>query len=194
MKSHRLIAAAIAATATRSAAFAFRPSLHSPPPPHPTLSSRGGSTVVSHYSSYSSSSTPTTLLLLATKRPNNDNNTRGFGPKRKYSIDDKSYGGIKSNDGEGGKTTSDDDPSAGMADFFATHSEWEPLFRGIVRPHEVRREHGEVVGVRRAKGGAELPRGVLEMGGGRGADIHRHRGARDERTGAVDPPRPRGVV
>ena len=132
MKSHRLIAAAIAATATRSAAFAFRPSVHSPPRPPPSLSSRGGSTVVSHYSSYSSSSTPTTLLLLATKRPNNDNNTRGFGPKRKYSIDDKSYGGIKSNDGEGGKTTSDDDPSAGMADFFATHSEWEPLFRGIL--------------------------------------------------------------
>jgi len=90
--------------------------------------------VASHHSSYSSSSTQTTLLLLATKkRPNNDN-TRGFDPKRKYSIDDeKSYGGSKSNNGEGGKTLSDDDLSAaGMADFFASHPEWEPLFRGIL--------------------------------------------------------------
>ena len=90
--------------------------------------------MASHHSSYSSSSTQTTLLLLATKkRPNNDN-TRGFDPKRKYSIDDeKSYGGSKSNNGVGGKTLSDDDPSAaGMADFFAAYPEWEPLFRGIL--------------------------------------------------------------
>jgi hypothetical protein len=120
MKSHKLLAAAMAAAVTRSAAFAFR-SLDSPRRPPPSASSRGGSTL------RSSSSSSTATLLLATKRPND----KGFGRKKKYSIDDKSYGG-RSN-GEGGdRTLSGDDSSAGMADFFAAYSEWEPLFRGIL--------------------------------------------------------------
>ena len=56
------------------------------------------------HSSHLSPSTPT--ILLAMELPNNDDDG-GFGPKRKYSIDDKSYGG-RSNGG-GGNTFSDND-------------------------------------------------------------------------------------
>lgn len=49
----------------------------------------------------------------------------------KYSADDKSYGRAKilnTDDGEGGQTVDE----SSMADFFSTHVEWEPLFRGIL--------------------------------------------------------------
>ena len=56
---------------------------------------------------------------------------------------------------------------------------------------EILKEHGEVVGVRRAQGGPELSRGVLEVGGGGRTAVHGHRGPRHEGTRAVDAPRSR---
>ncbi|KAL3822617.1 hypothetical protein ACHAXA_006402 [Cyclostephanos tholiformis] len=118
----------MAATAAHSASFAFQ----SLDPPRS-----------SYYKSSSSSSLPTSLLRASRRRPNNgfDPSDGGAGDDnsgpRKYSIDDsKSYGrarGFGGGDDNGGEGVQiSDDPTSGMAGFFAAHGEWEPLFRGIL--------------------------------------------------------------